>query len=213
MKIFEHIHSYEERVAVKSNASEFTYGYLIEKSDLIASFLLNNKQDLSEERIGLLMSPDINYICTLWGIWKAGGVAVPLSLSAKKDELKHCISDCDINLIISSKIINKQKNIPEYKNLNITEIEEINLKEKKQLPSIKSERKAMIVYTSGTTSKPKGVVSTHKNVESQITTLVEAWEWRKEDHIPLFLPLHHIHGIINSLCCPLYAGAKVTMMG
>ena len=69
MKIFEHIHSYEERVAVKSNASEFTYGYLIEKSDLIASFLLNNKQDLSEERIGLLMSPDINYICTLWGIW------------------------------------------------------------------------------------------------------------------------------------------------
>ncbi len=213
MKIFEHIHSYEERVAVKSNASEFTYGYLIEKSDLIASFLLNNKQDLSEERIGLLMSPDINYICTLWGIWKAGGVAVPLSLSAKKDELKHCISDCDINLIISSKIINKQKNIPEYKNLNITEIEEINLKEKKQLPTIKSERKAMIVYTSGTTSKPKGVVSTHKNVESQITTLVEAWEWRKEDHIPLFLPLHHIHGIINSLCCPLYAGAKVTMMG
>ena len=124
-------------------------------------------------------------------------MAVPLSLSAKKDELKHCISDCDINLIISSKIINKQKNIPEYKNLNITEIEEINLKEKKQLPSIKSERKAMIVYTSGTTSKPKGDVSPHK----------------KEDHIPLILPLQHIHGIINSLSCPLYAGAKVTMMG
>ena len=213
MKIFEHIHSYEERVAVKSNASEFKYGYLIEKSDLIASFLLNNKQDLNEERIGLLMSPDINYICTLWGIWKAGGVAVPLSLSAKKDELKHCISDCNIKLIITSDLHEEQKVIPTDKHLNVVEIEELNIKEKKQLPSIKSERKAMILYTSGTTNKPKGVVTTHMNVESQITTLVEAWEWNQEDHIPLFLPLHHIHGIINSLSCALFIGAKVTMMG
>ena len=42
-------------------------------------------------------------------------------------------------------------------------------------------------------------------------TLVEAWQWKKEDHIPLFLPLHHIHGIINSLLSPLYQGAKVTI--
>ena len=213
MKIFEQIDSFKERVAIESNGKQFTYAYLIEKSELIASFLLNEKKDLKEEKIGLLMNADINYICTLWGIWKAGGVAVPLSLSAKKDELKHYISDCDINLIISSKIIRKQKIIPKYKNLNVVEIEEIKIKEKKQLPNIKSERKAMILYTSGTTSKPKGVVSTHKNVESQITTLVEAWEWTQEDHIPLFLPLHHIHGIINSLSCPLYVGAKVTMLG
>ena len=213
LKIFKQLDSFKERIAIDSDNKQFSYSYLIEQSDLIASFLLNHKQDLMEEKIGLLMSPNIDYIYTLWGIWKAGGVAVPLSLSAKKDELKHYISDCDINLIISSKIIKKQKIIPEYKNLNVVEIEEIKIKEKKQLPNIKSERKAMILYTSGTTSKPKGVVSTHKNVESQITTLVEAWEWTQEDHIPLFLPLHHIHGIINSLSCPLFVGAKVTMLG
>jgi len=43
--------------------------------------------------------------------------------------------------------------------------------------------------------------------------LIEAWEWTREDFIPLFLPLHHIHGIINSLACPLWVGAKVEILG
>jgi malonyl-CoA/methylmalonyl-CoA synthetase len=67
----------------------------------------------------------------------------------------------------------------------------------------------MMLYTSGTTSKPKGVVSTHANVEAQIRTLVEAWGWRPDDRIPLFLPLHHIHGIVNVLSCALWSGARV----
>ena len=213
LKIFEQIDSFKERIAIESNDNQFSYAYLIEQSDLIASFLLDNKQDLMEEEIGMLMNPNIDYITTLWGIWKAGGIAVPLSLSAKEDELKHCISDCNIKLIISSKSCDRQQYIPNEKNLVIMNLEDINIQPIKNHPEIVPDRKAMILYTSGTTSKPKGVISTHKNVESQITALVEAWEWTKEDHIPLFLPLHHIHGIINSLSCPLYVGAKVTMMG
>ena len=127
MKIFEQIDSYKERIAIESNNEQFTYGYLIERSNLIASFLLNNKQDLMEEKIGLLMNPNIDYICTLWGIWKAGGVAVPLSISAKKDELKHYISDCDIKLIISSNTYGNHHVIPKFNGLNVIEIEEINL--------------------------------------------------------------------------------------
>lgn len=50
---------------------------------------------------------------------------------------------------------------------------------------------------SGTTGRPKGVVSTHSNVHAQISTLVQSWEWSSKDHILNVLPLHHIHGIIN----------------
>lgn len=65
----------------------------------------------------------------------------------------------------------------------------------------------MILYTSGTTSKPKGVVTTHKNIQAQIESLVEAWGWTEQDHILNVLPLHHVHGIINVLTCALYVGA------
>src|SRR5262245_43949478 len=51
----------------------------------------------------------------------------------------------------------------------------------RQLPEISPERRAMILYTSGTTSKPKGVVTTHANIQAQIESLVQAWEWSATD--------------------------------
>ena len=65
----------------------------------------------------------------------------------------------------------------------------------------------MIIYTSGTTGSPKGVVSTHQNIEAQITSLIDAWEWNQNDHILNVLPMHHVHGIVNVLCCALWIGA------
>jgi malonyl-CoA/methylmalonyl-CoA synthetase len=67
------------------------------------------------------------------------------------------------------------------------------------LPHLGSARRAMIVYTSGTTGRPKGVVSTHETIGAQISSLVEAWGWRPSDRLLLVLPLHHVHGIINGL--------------
>ena len=205
--------THAERVAIQSDGKEFTYGYLDERSDEIASFLLGDESDLNEERIGLLVRPDIHYVVALWGIWKSGAIAVPLSLSAKGSELDHYISDSNISLIISSNNCQEQKNIPQINSIDIENIENINATECMSLPTLSNDRKAMIIYTSGTTNKPKGVMTTHGNIEAQITALVEAWKWTKDDHIPLILPLHHIHGIINSLSCPLWVGAKVDILG
>ena len=70
----------------------------------------------------------------------------------------------------------------------------------------------MILYTSGTTSRPKGVVTTHANIEAQIRSLVGAWGWTADDHILHVLPLHHVHGIVNVLLCALWAGATCEIL-
>ena len=58
-------------------------------------------------------------------------------------------------------------------------------------------RRALIVYTSGTTGRPKGVVTTHANIAAQVAALTSAWAWTASDRTLLVLPLHHVHGIIN----------------
>jgi malonyl-CoA/methylmalonyl-CoA synthetase len=66
---------------------------------------------------------------------------------------------------------------------------------------------AMIVYTSGTTGNPKGVVHTHGSLEAMMIQMEETWGWTKDDHIMNVLPLHHVHGIMNVLNTSLWSGA------
>ena len=82
---------------------------------------------------------------------------------------------------------------------------------KSDLPNLKLSENAMILYTSGTTGKPKGVVISHKNLEAQIKSLQEAWGWSLEDRILLTLPLYHVHGIVNILSSSLASGALCTI--
>jgi malonyl-CoA/methylmalonyl-CoA synthetase len=73
-------------------------------------------------------------------------------------------------------------------------------------------RRAMIVYTSGTTARPKGVVTTHANIGAQVASLVEAWGWRPSDRLLLALPLHHVHGIINGFGSALAVAATCEIL-
>ncbi len=98
------------------------------------------------------------------------------------------------------------------RNINVRSYNELLAHSPTTLPDVGSNRRAMILYTSGTTSRPKGVVTTHENITAQITSLIEAWEWSADDRIVLCLPLHHVHGIINVVSCALWSGAVCEML-
>ena len=214
LSIFKNAEQYPDRVALRDKTGSYTYKDIVKASNKIASALIGNDSDLKEQRIGFLIPPSFEYVSILWGIWKAGGIGIPLSQSATELELTHYLNDSKISLLISDKEgSEKLRKLATSLQIPLMTAEDLQGKEESTLPEIGEERRAMILYTSGTTNKPKGVVSTHGNIEAQISSLVNAWEWNENDQIPLILPLHHIHGIINSLSCPLWIGAKVDILG
>lgn len=75
-----------------------------------------------------------------------------------------------------------------------------------------AESNAMLLYTSGTTGNPKGVIISHKNLEAQIQALTHAWQFTAKDCLLHVLPLNHVHGCVNALLCPLNSGAKTIML-
>ncbi|CAI5734345.1 unnamed protein product [Peronospora farinosa] len=71
---------------------------------------------------------------------------------------------------------------------------------------------AYMIYTSGTTGRRKGVVTTHAALIAQISDLVTAWQMSNNDHLLHFLPLHHVHGILNNLLCVMYVGGSIEFL-
>lgn len=208
-----------QHIALQSGDQTWTYAALHQRVNQFASGLLAGKADLQEERIAFFMPASLDYVTTLLGVWRAGGIAVPLNVAAAIPELEHALSCAGVTRLLVSNAddpaLAELKALCLALNMQLVSVTDVlnsvAANATSKLPLLAPERRAMILFTSGTTNKPKGVVSTHKNIRAQITTLLKAWAWQPDDSIPLFLPLHHIHGIINVLCCGLWMGARVSL--
>ena len=199
---------FSERTSIVAAEGSFTYRRLLEASHRVASFLLAGAKDLQERPVAFIAPPGFQYVALQWGIWRAGGIAVPLSLFHPRPELDYVLGDTNPAVVIAH---------PDFEPLVGSLARERGIRfglstealdcPPGPLPSVSQDRRAMILYTSGTTGKPKGVVTTHSNIAAQITSLVSAWEWTADDRIMNVLPLHHVHGIVNVLACAFWAGA------
>ena len=200
-------------IALVEGSARYSYRRVHARIDRFAAGLLGANKDLGEERIGVLLPAGLDYVTALQGIWRAGGIAVPLNVASAERELEHCLGSSGVTRVVAG-IDNPAsvRRLCERFGISVLSVEGVLTAQPGGLPVIDNTRRAMIVFTSGTTSKPKGVVWTHEAIRGQITTLIEEWRWRETDAIPLFLPLHHLHGIINVLNCALWCGATVHAM-
>jgi malonyl-CoA/methylmalonyl-CoA synthetase len=221
------------RLAIVAAEGMFSYADLDAVAATVAEGLLDGAADLGEARVAYLVPPSFAHVAVSRGIWRAGGVAVPLAVSHPPAELEYVIRDSGASIVvgsgrqadalatISSQVSARFLRTPdllaglddEETGDRIARVESPNRtpgSDPTRQPWL--ERRALIVYTSGTTGKPKGVVTTHGQMAAQIASLIDAWEWTAADRALLVLPLHHVHGIINVLGSALAAGASCEML-
>ena len=221
------------RTAILDRKGRYSYEQLFETSARIADQLLDGRTDLEEARVAFLITPGFEYVAVQWGIWQAGGIAVPLPVSHPPAELDYLIRDAQSSIVIAdadnaalieplarsvaAKFYSSDALLPPSplggygaagEPPNPRTHEPTNLTN----PTNPTNRKSLIVYTSGTTGRPKGVVTTHANLTAQIESLITAWEWSASDRTLLVLPLHHVHGMLNIVCCALWSGAVLEMV-
>ncbi|NXM67194.1 ACSF3 synthetase, partial [Serilophus lunatus] len=221
--VFTRALAFGDRVAIIDQDGEHTYRELLGQSLRLCQHIWEllgcPSRDLKGERISFLCPNDASYVVAQWASWLSGGIAVPLYRKHPVPELEYVMQDSQSALLIAAhdylgkvtpsatKLGVPVLPLPRSREGGSTALEEAPL----AACSSWEDRGAMIIYTSGTTGRPKGVLSTHGNVQAVTTGLVEKWEWKKEDVILHVLPLHHVHGVINKLLCPLWVGATCIM--
>ena len=68
---------------------------------------------------------------------------------------------------------------------------------------------AALLYSSGTTGKPKGIMLSHGNISSNAESLVKAWDFQESDCLLHALPIYHVHGLFVALGCVFMTGSKL----
>lgn len=204
--------AFASRTALVSGGCSTSYAELLEVSARMAAGLLDGSADLAGARVAFLAAPGPEYAAVQWGIWRAGGVAVPLSELHPPREQEYVVTDsgagCPLaGIVVAPAAAAELHALAAARGIHVSTAQQLAGAAPVTLPEVDEARRAMLLYTSGTTSRPKGVVSTHAQVRAQVECLVDAWEWRAEDRILHVLPLHHVHGVINVLTCALWSGA------
>jgi malonyl-CoA/methylmalonyl-CoA synthetase len=161
------------------------------------------------KRITVWATPTLHTSVAVVAALLAGVPAVPLNPKIGERELTHILADCAPELVLAEPGAALPEGLSAVPRLDVALTGQPGA-----LPAEpEHEAPALIVYTSGTTGPPKGVVLSRRAIASNLDALRDAWQWTAEDVLVHALPLFHVHGLILGILGPLRRGGSVRHLG
>lgn len=206
-------HPRPDQLAIVDDRGSRTFGELAERASAVGAALTGGAVSLEGRRVIVLVTPGTAWIEAFLGVVMAGGIAVPLSPLYPAAELAWFAADAGAELaIVSDELAEKADAFGAGVRLVGADELEAPRGRGPDAARLAPTDVALLLYTSGTTGKPKGAMLTHANLAHQAALLGEAWGLGAHDTLLHALPMHHMHGIAIALLPALYAGATTRML-
>jgi malonyl-CoA/methylmalonyl-CoA synthetase len=161
------------------------------------------------DRVGLYAASSLDWVIAYLGLQRAGAVLVPMNPDYHSAEAAHIVSDSEPALVIADA---KRAPIVEQIGKRVIPLEKLPTGPPPEMPQLTPESPAAIMYTSGTTGRPKGALIDHGNFLAQGRGAVEVWRWTSRDVLVHALPLFHLHGLGMGLHGTLLSGASAALV-
>ena len=212
------VEKFSSRIAFTMIDNEdVTYKEVGERIEKVQNMLLDAGVGAGD-KVAILSSSMPNWGVSYFAVTTAGMVAVPILPDFTSEELDLILEHSEAKAILvsdklytklSQKITERMNIIIRTKNLsaiaqNVTERAEKRIPEPDDL--------AVIIYTSGTTSKPKGVMLTHYNIAMQLTVVPSLFDYNENDELLSILPLAHTYECTLGMIFPFARGARIHYM-
>jgi malonyl-CoA/methylmalonyl-CoA synthetase len=190
-----------------------TWRDAVAAADRVSGALLGGRGSLEGEAIALLVSPGATFVACLFGVLRAGGAAVVLSPLHPAPETQYLCDDARVRTVVASgDLAHRASFLAPQRRLLLAETLATGPPSASIAADPAEGDAALLLYTSGTTGKPKGAILTHANIAVTQELLGEAWGLREDDVLLHVLPLHHMHGLVIALLSVIGAGAATRFL-
>ena len=202
--------------AVFYKNKEYSYKDIIRTAKYFSSLIEMKK---NEDKAVIFMENRPEFICSFFGIWNSHGVPVNIDAGYTAEELEYILTDAEPKYIFTSeknlktaeeavKLSGKEIKIINVDTLSIPENFEV---DEYVIYSPETEDTGVLLYTSGTTGKPKGVVLTFDNLMSNVDAITEIKLATPQDRVLALLPYHHVLPLSINLLMAIHIGTLIVI--
>jgi long-chain acyl-CoA synthetase len=170
------------------------------------------------DRCAILADNDARWICAYFGVLRVGAVAVPLDTNYKAHQIKTVADNCDARLILTTEkyraLVDEAAPARIRADIYLDADARPKARANDAPPVVdrKPDDAAVLLYTSGTTSDPKGVILSHGNLEAERSAAFKIITLSENDAVLGVLPLFHALAQLANLLLPLIVGGRVVFL-
>ncbi len=206
-----------------SDGGRYSYADLERESARYAGFLAGLGLKTGD-RVAVQIEKSPQALFLYLGCLRAGLIYLPLNPGYRAAEIEYCLGDAEPGVVIcrppdldGTQKLARPRGLQHIYSLGadaqgtLTEACQ-SLDGDYDICDVAPDDIAVLLYTSGTTGRPKGAMLTHANLATNALALHQAWGWRPDDVLLHALPLFHIHGLFVACHCVLLNGTKMIML-
>ncbi|UQB74309.1 acyl-CoA synthetase [Rhodococcus ruber] len=179
-------------------------GHTLSRSDILGAAGALARRIGGAERLAVLAAPTATTVVAVVGCLLAGVTVVPVPPDSGPAEREHILRDSGAQAWLGD--------APDEPGLPVVPVR-LHARDWHSHPEPDPSRTAFVLYTSGTTGAPKGVLLSRRAIAAGIDALAEAWDWTERDTLVHGLPLFHVHGLILGVLGPLRVGSRLVHTG
>ncbi len=173
-----------DRTALVYEGCNLSYSQLNQRANQLASYLGELGVGL-ESRVGVFMHRSLEMVISLYAILKAGGAYVPLDPEYPQERLKFMLEDAEVRVMLTQAELSSE--LP-ADDLTLVEVDSewgriAQSSANNPIPYVGPENLAYIIFTSGTTGRPKGVMNTHRGICNRLIWMQDTYRLDESDHI------------------------------
>lgn len=208
---------FPRRTFIKFEGKRFSFSDIDRMADSYAALLLGNGLERGE-RVAILCHNCPHYIAAYFGIIRAGGIVLPINNLLTHEEVDYILKDAGVRTCFfdsaCATTVDKMRPMASRNYISLTGALKHVAPGSREIAAGNNspEDVSTILYTSGTTGRPKGALLTHRNIVSNALAARQAFHVTHKDRFVVFLPLFHSFTYTVCVVLPLLSGGMISLL-